>query len=449
MRRMMMLVMLSWAALAAAQSSGPINTPMLNKAYYFVGTSPYTTTIQSAVTAACASAPGGGVYVPPGVSPTDSIAGVTGGCTKVWVMDQRNVPNACYTWNGSSYAMNSCAAGGANPGGGNFAIQYDNNGGLGGANFTGFVFNNGSAGPPTAATAANVNSFLPFVVTTNVTQTITAQKTFTAPIFTNGITDQGTIHANNLSSFNFVTSEGFLNTIANALATATENVPAGDIYQSSNYWNGTSSAVDRWDWNVTLTGTVNPTSTYTLTHLGTPGAASVVIQAPVTEATTTSATSSANVSSPKHCTLGNFWEGFSAPDTWCFQNVLGSGSTPTSTYTLVHNGTSGSTVVAIPYPIQMGGIANTVNLQVATGAGCNLPATTLGRCGIVMTFPISEPDTNYTVIGCQLSNTSFGAILGDVEAGSMTTTGFQINEFSYQNVNASTGGSVACFVMHP
>jgi len=143
---------------AHAQSSGPVNTPLLNKAWYFVGTSPYATTIQSAVTAACASSPGGAIVIPAGVAPSDTIGAATGGCTKAWILDQRAVTEACYSWSGSAYTATACATGTLTPGGGNYAIQYDNGGALGGVNFTGLVWNNGSSNPPSQANVTNVGT---------------------------------------------------------------------------------------------------------------------------------------------------------------------------------------------------------------------------------------------------------------------------------------------------
>lgn len=105
------LVLFIAATCATAQSSGPINTPMLNKAYYFVGISPYTTTIQSAVTAACAAGKGE-VIVPPGVTPADSPTAVTG-CTAIKLVVQITLPWACYASTGGAYSSTACGTGGS------------------------------------------------------------------------------------------------------------------------------------------------------------------------------------------------------------------------------------------------------------------------------------------------------------------------------------------------
>lgn len=101
---------LMFGAFAFGQSSGPINTPLMNKGYYFVGTPPYQATIQSAVNAACAAGHGE-VVVPPGVAPSDSPT-TTSGCTQVTLLVQTSLPWACYASTGGLYSAASCTGGG-------------------------------------------------------------------------------------------------------------------------------------------------------------------------------------------------------------------------------------------------------------------------------------------------------------------------------------------------
>lgn len=68
-----------------------------------------------------------------------------------------------------------------------------------------------------------------------------------------------------------------------------------------------------------------------------------------TQSQPTAATSGANQSSFSDCMNGNFWTGsVSSTDSWCFQDVLGTGSNPTSTFTLTHSGSSGTATWSIP-----------------------------------------------------------------------------------------------------
>ena len=62
----------------------------------------------------------------------------------------------------------------------------------------------------------------------------------------------------------------------------------------------------------------------------------------------TAATSGANQSGPNVEICGNFWNGSaSAADCWNWQDVLGTGTNPTSTLTLSHSGSSGTTAINI------------------------------------------------------------------------------------------------------
>jgi len=62
----------------------------------------------------------------------------------------------------------------------------------------------------------------------------------------------------------------------------------------------------------------------------------------------TAATAGANQSSFNHKSQGTYWTGaVSAIDSWIWQNVLGTGANPTSTYTLSHSGSSGTASVSI------------------------------------------------------------------------------------------------------
>lgn len=61
------------------------------------------------------------------------------------------------------------------------------------------------------------------------------------------------------------------------------------------------------------------------------------------------ATGSANVNSSQFLTIGSYWNGSSAqPDTWKWQSIMGTGTNPTSTLQLTHNGTPGLASVTIP-----------------------------------------------------------------------------------------------------
>ena len=71
----------------------------------------------------------------------------------------------------------------------------------------------------------------------------------------------------------------------------------------------------------------------------------------------TAATSGANQSSPSLIVAGTYWTGSaSAVDSWSIQDVVGTGTNPTSVLTFVHSGSGSGVEVVFPCPIQAGNI---------------------------------------------------------------------------------------------
>lgn len=97
-------VPLAWAAISVGvpqQTIAPFKTNQANRIYY-AGQSPYTS-IQKAVTTACAGGSGQGVVsIEPGVTVSDNPPDVTG-CNGVAIMDSRVRPSLTYGWNGTLY----------------------------------------------------------------------------------------------------------------------------------------------------------------------------------------------------------------------------------------------------------------------------------------------------------------------------------------------------------
>lgn len=103
----------------AQPNNGAFKSPNINT-FYYPGVSPYTTSIQSAATAACASATylhKGIVVVLPGFTLSDVPTGVTG-CAGVTLEDKsQGLPWACYVSTGGLYTAAACVSGG---GGGSY-----------------------------------------------------------------------------------------------------------------------------------------------------------------------------------------------------------------------------------------------------------------------------------------------------------------------------------------
>jgi hypothetical protein len=94
------------------------------------------------------------------------------------------------------------------------------------------------------------------------------------------------------------------------------------------------------------------------------------------------ATSSANYNSQNLQAVGSYYNASTlaaASDSWSFQNVLGTGTSPTSTLTIGHTGTAGISSVSIPYPTTLAGLTVTGVTNTFTSA---LIANTLtaGQC---------------------------------------------------------------------
>jgi hypothetical protein len=96
--------------LHAQQTMGAIATPQINSTYYVGSVPGFNSTIQAAVTAACAAGGNRMVDIPAGYTGADLISAATGGCTGAPIEDERAVPNACYAWSGTAYTSAGCGA---------------------------------------------------------------------------------------------------------------------------------------------------------------------------------------------------------------------------------------------------------------------------------------------------------------------------------------------------
>lgn len=152
-----------------------------------------------------------------------------------------------------------------------------------------------------------------------------------------------------------------------------------------------------------------------------------------TLANTTPATNSANQSSPQLCFQGSNWTGsLSQTDTWCFQNVPGSGANPPQVLTLTHFGAGTvSNTINIPYVLNVGGpstgITGTLGMFGSTSGYAGW--TTAGVAGNpgLTAMPVSAP-------------ASSGLFMGE-SAGSPTSTAWKpIGEYC----GATSGGTQAC-----
>ncbi len=146
-----------------------------------------------------------------------------------------------------------------------------------------------------------------------------------------------------------INSPSFLgNLTLPATGTATSANNFASVIESWNgaYWNGTASATDSWTAQSFLAAGTNPNSFLIFNHTGSPGSFFQVnssLQMPAT----TPATAGSNVNSPTLTLLGNYWTGSASnSDVWGFQDILGTGTNPSSTLTISRlSGSTGATTL--------------------------------------------------------------------------------------------------------
>lgn len=93
--------------------------------------------------------------------------------------------------------------------------------------------------------------------------------------------------------------------------------------------------------------------------------------------TNTNATSGANSNSGTLNATGSIWNGsIAAADTWRWTGIVGSGTNPTSTFTLSHpTGTSGALAVSMPYAVTVSSIFSSGGTINGTSVGSSSPAS--------------------------------------------------------------------------
>lgn len=128
-------------------------------------------------------------------------------------------------------------------------------------------------------------------------------------------------------------------------ATSGANFPSNAIQLLTSYFTDGTAVKTNWNIQVSIgTGTLPATTLNFFSPPESPTDAFFIGINP-----SQSATSGANLNSPKFQLGGATWNGStSLPDTWQQQVVEGTGSNPTSTLTITHTGSSGTALVDIP-----------------------------------------------------------------------------------------------------
>lgn len=263
-------------------------------------------------------------------------------------------------------------------------------------------------------------------------------------------------------------------------ATSGSNFSSPTLNVQANYWGGLTSQADVWFWQAVLGTGTNPTTTYTLTHSGSPGNAVVSVPYPMTTGDinavgdvhgasvssdssvaagtvvtgqqgvsaieTSGASSGSNVNSSALAAQAAYWNGsISTHDVYSWTNVIGAGANPSSVYTLTHSGASGGAALDVSaVPTKLGNLINSVGFQVVSTPSC-VPSSPLMSCALTVNLLVTEPDTNYTAQCSGQNIPGSGVVVGNII--SMTTTSFVAGVYV---VDASplTSGTIVCYVVH-
>lgn len=169
------------------------------------------------------------------------------------------------------------------------------------------------------------------------------------------------------------------------------------------------------------------------------------------------ATSSINFNSSPHAFVGEYWNG-SAPasDEWDVENVMGTGTNPTSMLTISHSGGNpGALAVSIPYPTALG-IGSTIaglSLNGSTGGVVTGPSSGLGSHlalfntdgsladgGLASTFVMTNVSKTFTARMTFASTIIMGGTTFAVASGCGTVSGVHGGDYGGEFI----AGQAAC-----
>lgn len=354
-----------------------------------------------------------------------------------------------------SISLSNCGSGGGGggaPSGGNFAIQFANGTSFGGANFTGFVFNNGASQPPTMATQAQLFSLLGG---TPALLSATAEQDFAGTIGVAGLkltsllstrvlgtNSGGSVIAATVAGAGTGLTTGPTTSVTNNLTSFADN--AGTVKDS-----GVAAA------NVALltggnnfTGGTNTFTSVGITRTGTSDANLIMTADGFTW------TMKAVGSNPGSCAATGMLVLDQAGNEYI---CLFTGS-PTGTITLLQPTTVTTLGVATETVTTLTAtslstnslkanttVVNGAGLQIATGAVCATTAVPLNTCVMTITLPVTEPNTSYLVSGCTAADATVAIDTGSI--GGRTTTSFALTIIGITST-ANSAGTVSCVVTH-
>jgi hypothetical protein len=185
-----------------------------------------------------------------------------------------------------------------------------------------------------------------------------------------------------------------------ATATSGANQPSNAMQYVLSYWNGSTAVSTQWQ-NYAFAGSgTNPATL--LIFYGPPNLATNTVLFAVNPALP--ATSSTNYSTPKLALRGHIWNGSaSVDDEWDFQGITVPGTSPTSTLTITHSGSTGNATVQMPATTFVSGNPGVCNNGVCWTTGTASPTAS---CNSGDTYSRSGTSNSSTVVYvCAPANT--------------------------------------------
>lgn len=185
-----------------------------------------------------------------------------------------------------------------------------------------------------------------------------------------------------------------------ATATSGANQPSNAFLYVLSYWNGSAAVSSGWQTYASAGTGTNPATTLNFYAPANLNTANVLFGINPS----TIATSGTNYSSPKIDARGSIWNGSSGVgDDWTIQNVVGTGTSPTSTLTFAHSGSTGSAAVQMPAATFVSGAAEVCNNGPCWTTGSAVPTAS---CNSGDTYSRSGTTNSSTVVYvCAPANT--------------------------------------------
>lgn len=154
------------------------------------------------------------------------------------------------------------------------------------------------------------------------------------------------------------------------------------------------------------------------------------------------ATSGTNYNSPQFQIQGDYWNG-TAPstDTWSFQDLLGTGANPSSTLTILHGGTTGTSVIKAPHIITAG----TPVIGCSTGAGTSPSVCTVtgnDEAGIVNITTGTAPASSATIFTMSLGTPCTAMVYPVTQASNVNAASLTGNTHTYAVGSSASGWSM-------